>query len=113
MSDRMNRHGIVLSCEHATFAYPAGEHPLGVTDAVLESHRSWDLGALDMAESLAVRLRAPLVRSSHSRLLVDLNRSASNPDSVPTVSFGLPVPGNQKLSLEERMRRLDTYHTPY
>ena len=46
---------------------------------VARVHRGYDAGALAMARDLAASLRAPLVASTVSRLLVDLNRSLGHP----------------------------------
>ena len=48
-------------------------------EALLESHRGFDPGALSMARALAQQLKAPLIYSTVSRLLVDLNRSPGHP----------------------------------
>ena len=48
-------------------------------EALLESHRGFDPGALAMARTLAAQLKAPLIFSTVSRLLVDLNRSQGHP----------------------------------
>jgi predicted N-formylglutamate amidohydrolase len=47
--------------------------------ALLATHRGFDPGALVMARQLAAALAAPLVTSTISRLVVDLNRSIGHP----------------------------------
>jgi len=46
--------------------------------AVLQSHRGWDPGALALARQMAAALGAPLFASTTTRLLVDLNRSVGH-----------------------------------
>lgn len=46
---------------------------------ILDTHRGYDPGALAMARQLSGALDAPLVASTVSRLLIDLNRSAGHP----------------------------------
>lgn len=77
------RSGIVLSCEHGGHGVPARyrERFAGATH-LLESHRGWDPGALVLAKALARALGAPLVASTTTRLLVDLNRSKGNPSRI-------------------------------
>ncbi len=67
---------IVISCEHGGREVPpdyaewfAGQEEL------LDSHRGWDPGALELAREMAAQLKAPLFWSTTTRLLVDLNRS--------------------------------------
>lgn len=70
----------LVTCEHGGNRIPAPFLPLfRRRKALLESHRGWDPGALVMAKDLAAALTAPLVSSTVSRLLVDLNRSIGHP----------------------------------
>jgi len=70
----------LITCEHGGNAIPAPFGPLFTGHrALLDSHRGWDPGALLMAEALATATRAPMVASTTSRLLVDLNRSIGHP----------------------------------
>jgi predicted N-formylglutamate amidohydrolase len=67
---------LVLSCEHGGNRVPAryARH-FDAPAAVLASHRGWDPGSLPLARRLARALRAPLVATTVTRLLVDCNRS--------------------------------------
>lgn len=96
---------LVLSCEHASPRVPDGLN-LGLPPKVLESHVSWDPGALPIAEGLAARFSAPVIAGAYSRLVVDLNRWPDAAEAVPEVAFGVPVPGNRGLSPEARADRL-------
>ena len=72
----MNRYGIVVSCEHGGHKVPTAF--TGIfrdQQAVLETHRGWDSGALQRARQIAARFDAPLHASTTTRLLIDLNRS--------------------------------------
>jgi len=70
---------LLISCEHAVNRVPPKFHPLfsGQT-AVLDSHRGYDAGALELAEYLAGELHAPCFAGGITRLLVDHNRSPHN-----------------------------------
>jgi predicted N-formylglutamate amidohydrolase len=70
----------VITCEHGGNGIPAPYRSLfdGYRQ-VLDTHRGYDAGALLMARDLAAALGAPLVSSTVSRLLVDLNRSIGHP----------------------------------
>jgi predicted N-formylglutamate amidohydrolase len=57
---------------------------------LLDSHRGYDPGALAMARALARALRAPIVISTVSRLLVDLNRSIDHPHLFSAAIRGAP-----------------------
>ncbi len=70
----------VVTCEHGGNRIPAAYAELfHECQALLSTHRGYDLGALVMARDLAAALQAPLVVSTVSRLLIDLNRSLSSP----------------------------------
>lgn len=103
---------IVLSCEHASPRVPSGVR-LGLSDAQLASHAAWDPGALELAEALALELRAPLLAGSVSRLVCDLHRRESHPDCTRAEAWGLRVPGNEGISPEAREARLAAYHRPW
>jgi predicted N-formylglutamate amidohydrolase len=59
--------------------------------ALLESHRGYDPGALVMARALARAFGAPLVTSSTTRLLVDLNRSIGHRQLFSAATRGAPA----------------------
>lgn len=70
----------VVTCEHGGNRIPAAYADLFCgRQSLLSTHRGYDPGALRMACDLAAALQAPLVASTVSRLLVDLNRSLSSP----------------------------------
>src|SRR5208282_1599260 len=75
-----NRWPIVITCEHGGNRIPVLYRDLfHGQQQQLESHRGYDPGALVMGRALAAALAAPLVVSTVSRLLVDLNRSVGHP----------------------------------
>jgi predicted N-formylglutamate amidohydrolase len=96
---------ILLICEHASNLIPARYGDLGLGQDERESHIAWDPGALGVARGLSRALDAPLVCATVSRLVLDLNRDPSAPDSITTVSERTIVPGNQDLSSNERAFR--------
>jgi len=70
------RDAVLVTCEHGGNRIPAACRKLFLgQEALLESHRGFDAGALTMARALATAFEAPLVASTVSRLVVDLNRS--------------------------------------
>ena len=71
---------VVVTCEHAGNRIPARyAHLFRQWQRVLQTHRGFDAGALAVARDIAAACKAPLVAASVSRLVVDLNRSLSNP----------------------------------
>lgn len=96
----------LVTCEHGGNRVPAPYRDLFQGFApLLRTHRGYDRGALTMARQLARALDAPLVASTTTRLLADLNRS----------------PGHRKLhfdpiraaSMETRREILDRCYFPY
>jgi predicted N-formylglutamate amidohydrolase len=108
------RSPILLVCEHASRHLPARYGTLGLTLDQLESHIAWDPGALGVAQILSRLLDAPLVHATVSRLVYDLNRDPSAPDSIWTLSERTLIPGNQNLDPAERAFRVrevyDAFH---
>ena len=70
----------IITCEHGGNRIPAPYRRLFRGQrALLDSHRGYDPGSLVMAKALASAFGAPLVASTVSRLLIDLNRSIGHP----------------------------------
>jgi predicted N-formylglutamate amidohydrolase len=97
---------LVLACEHASKKVPPRFARLFERkDALLDSHRGWDPGALELARALAKRFEAPLFRGIVTRLLVDLNRSLQSPTLFSEYAL--------RLEEKERLGLLQRYWEPY
>ncbi len=105
--------GLVLVCDHASNRIPRRLASLGLGCASLAAHIAWDPGAAAVARALAARLDAPLVLGGYSRLVIDLNRPLSSPESIPEHSAGVPIPGNRNLPAADRRARIDQLFQPY
>jgi len=81
----------LVTCEHGGNRIPAEFRSLFRGHApLLQTHRGYDPGALVMAKELARTLHAPLVTSTVSRLLIDLNRSIGHPQLFSAATRGVP-----------------------
>jgi predicted N-formylglutamate amidohydrolase len=70
----------LVTCEHGGNRIPPRLRRYFRAHArLLATHEAYDPGALAMARTLAATLRAPLVASTVSRLVVELNRSPTHP----------------------------------
>jgi predicted N-formylglutamate amidohydrolase len=56
---------------------------------------------------------APAVLAGYSRLLIDCNRSLSDPSSIVSASDGELIPGNRRLTSVEREQRVRSFFEPY
>lgn len=111
--NRDGRGAVVLVCEHASNFVPPEYQRLGLSASDLQRHIAWDIGALGLSEQLSALLDAPLVFATHSRLLLDLNRDPSAPDSIVTESEDTSIPGNLNLSEAERQHRAEWLYRPF
>jgi predicted N-formylglutamate amidohydrolase len=94
---------LVVTCEHGGNRIPPRYRAHFERAArVLDSHRGYDPGALELARDFARALDAKLFYSTVSRLLVELNRSLGHPRS-----FSRLVPRSLRPELIER------YYEPY
>lgn len=108
-----NRFAVVVTAEHASLKIPDRYRGLGLGARDQESHIAWDEGSKALAQAIARQLKAPLVEGAVSRLVIDLNRSLHHRRVIPAVAFGVPVPGNESVTAEERARRIELYYEPF
>ena len=96
----------VVSCEHAARGVPPEHaHLFADEPGVLDSHRGYDRGALDLARHLATALGAPLLWCGTTRLVVDCNRSEDNPQVFSRRTRSLDAAAREGL--------LATVHRPH
>ena len=99
-------HTYMVTCEHGGNRIPAPYRRLFQGQrALLDSHRGYDAGALVMATALSENLRAPLVASTTSRLLIDLNRSLGHRDLFSAVTRRAPA--------KTRTEIVEQHYRPY
>lgn len=103
----------VITCDHAGRLIPRALDRLGVTDEVLESHVAYDLHVAELGRLLAERLDAFAIFHNYSRLVIDVNRPLSSPESIVVLSERTRIPGNELLSSEARARRVRAMFWPY
>ena len=97
---------LIISCEHGGNHVPPRYRRLfRDLQPSLKTHRGYDFGALRMAREMSTAFEAPLVASTVTRLLVDLNRSPGHPR--------LHAEAVRKSSPEERRQILADHYLPY
>lgn len=90
MPRRRRAPAVLVTCEHGGNRVPREYAPLfRGAGAALRSHRGWDPGALRVARVMSRALDAPLLAATVTRLLVDLNRSLTNPRAFSEFSRDL------------------------
>ncbi|MBI1249290.1 N-formylglutamate amidohydrolase [bacterium] len=101
-----SKNTLLFTCEHGGNQVPR-EHARRFVGLgpLLKTHRGWDPGALTTARYFANQFQAELQYSEVTRLLVELNRSESN----PAIFSKLVPPASQ----EERQAILETHYRPY
>jgi predicted N-formylglutamate amidohydrolase len=99
-------YSFLITCEHGGNRIPLPYRSLfRGRRALLDSHRGYDVGALVMARALATAVRAPLVTSTVSRLLIDLNRSIGHPRLFSEATRDVPD--------KRRARIVAQHYLPY
>ena len=104
---------ILLLCDHATNRVPSYVGDLGLSEADMNRHIAYDVGAEGVTRALAQRLRAPALFSTFSRLVIDPNRGEDDPTLIMKLYDGSIIPGNRQADGAEATRRLDLFHRPY
>jgi len=103
---RRRRLAVIVTCEHGGNHVPRGYAALFAPHrALLETHRGWDPGSLEMGRAFAKALDAPLVASTTTRLLVELNRSPHHRSLFSAIT--------RSLSEQERNRILHRWYRPH
>ncbi|MEQ8652998.1 MAG: N-formylglutamate amidohydrolase [Kiloniellales bacterium] len=104
---------LLLVCEHAGRAIPTQLQGLAPSEAEMQRHIAWDIGAAALTRSLSARLEAPAVLQRYSRLVIDCNRPPGVPSSMPKVSDGTEIPFNQEILETERVARITEIFRPF
>jgi predicted N-formylglutamate amidohydrolase len=105
--------GILFTCEHASNRIPAPWRPRPADQKLLQLHWGYDIGARNLTEALVGLGLGDAVMARFSRLLIDCNREPSDPTAIlEHCDEGSPH-FNQRLSLEERTRRIQRFHKPF
>jgi predicted N-formylglutamate amidohydrolase len=97
---------IIITCEHGGNKIPNTYLYLFANEKeILETHRAYDPGALELARQLSSKAADYFFYSDISRLLVELNRSLNNRNL-----FSKYV---KNLYLDDKCKILDRYYFPY
>ena len=97
---------IIVTCEHGGNRVPAAYSPLFRRhQRLLNSHRGYDPGSLELARACARRLKAPLHFATVTSLLVELNRSIKHRSLFSVVT--------KSLSATEREVLLEEHYWPH
>ncbi|PQO38922.1 N-formylglutamate amidohydrolase [Blastopirellula marina] len=101
-----SEYSILFTCEHGGNRIPREYAPrFAEYQELLQTHRGWDPGTLLASNYFHQQVPSQLFASETSRLLVDLNRSETNP-----ALFSRLVPPPSQLQREEL---LETYYRPW
>jgi predicted N-formylglutamate amidohydrolase len=103
----------LLVGDHAGRDIPAGLGDLGLGEADRQRHIAWDIGVAALGRALAERLGAPFIAQRWSRLVIDCNRDPARADSIVEASDGTAIPGNARLTADERLARRAVIFDPY
>jgi predicted N-formylglutamate amidohydrolase len=104
--------GLILLCDHACATLPP-DLDLGLGQDVLSRHVAYDIGAACVTRRMAQNLGAPAILTNFSRLVIDPNRGFDDPTLIMQISDGTIVPGNAKLTPQERGARWQRFCAPY
>jgi predicted N-formylglutamate amidohydrolase len=101
MPGRESPVSVLITAEHASAAVPERWQDLFAgRETILRTHRAWDPGTCELARALASQLDAPLLEGRVTRLLIDLNRSATHPRVFSEFSRSLPEAQRRELMAE-------------
>lgn len=91
----------IISCEHAGNHVPEDYQSLfDGADEILRSHRGWDPGSLELAQTLAEKTSSELFAYPFTRLFIELNRSIGHPKLFS--EFSRPLKKSEKQAIIEK-----------
>ena len=97
---------LFISCEHAVNTVPdAYQHLFQSHQALLQTHRAIDFGAIEIATHLKETLQCDMSVATTTRLLIDCNRSITHPHCFSELTNTLPR--------EEKEVLINRYYLPY
>jgi len=100
------RRRLLVTCEHGGNRVPSAyRHLFQGKQRILDSHCGYDPGALELARLLARHADTPLVYSTVSRLLVELNRSPGHPALFSVMT--------RSLNASQKRAIVSAYYEPY
>lgn len=103
---KVNLSSLLFTCEHGGNRIPPEYVALfNGKEALLESHRGYDPGALEIAKSISSRLNIPLIYEEISRLVVEQNRSRTGKQVFSEITCNLPE--------EQKRQLLSDIYDPY
>ncbi|MGR3500829.1 N-formylglutamate amidohydrolase [Pseudaestuariivita sp.] len=103
----------LVTCDHATNVVPEAVGDLGLPEAEMARHISYDPGALGLSRALGVALDAPVISSNFSRLVIDPNRGEDDPTLVMRLYDGTLIPGNRHATEADIAARRALCYDPY
>lgn len=103
---------ILITCEHATNNFHQYQNQLSKSDKqFLETHWAYDIGAKDISLDIAEEIRALLICTNFSRLILDPNRGIlSNTLIRENVEVDVELDVNKNANREER---INLFYVPY
>ena len=104
---------VFLFCDHATNHIPERFNKLGLSERDLRRHIAWDIGAETLTRQFCQTYGAAGLLARFSRLVIDANREKDSPGLIPETSDGTRIPGNQDLTEDQRLERLNCFYEPY
>jgi len=105
---------VVVTCEHATNILPEGYTWTEADKRYFENeHWGSDIGAFDMANSLAADLKCVFVHTLYSRLLVDTNRCLAADTLFRRAGDGKTVGLNKDMDFDEEKTRIKKFYISY
>jgi predicted N-formylglutamate amidohydrolase len=114
LNEGAQSHVLVL-CDHASNRVPDSVNggSLGISEADMNRHIAYDIGARATALRVAQALKAPMLASRFSRLVIDPNRGEDDPTILMKIYDHTIIEGNRHADAAEKQRRIEAFHRPY
>ncbi|SOH92524.1 Predicted N-formylglutamate amidohydrolase [Monaibacterium marinum] len=105
--------GMILTCDHASNRVPDEIGDIGLSAYDMSRHIAYDVGARGVTLAMAQHTNSTAILSRFSRIVIDPNRSETDPTLVRRIYDRSVIEGNRHADNAEVARRIATYYAPY
>ena len=104
---------ILIIVDHASNSIPTNFSNFTINQKILNSHIAYDLNIKNFSLVLSKKINSHLICGKYSRLIIDLNRSISDPTLISAISDKKIINGNLQIDNLDMKYRINNIYNKY